>query len=64
MQPIRTESEITTKIILQPNQRTPLYQKYAQKIRELSLLGMSLREIGLSLNISKKTVTNALQHHK
>ena len=61
LQPIRIESEITVKIILQPDQRTPLYQKYSQKIKELSLLGMSLRAIAKNLKISKKTVMNGLK---
>jgi len=64
LQPIRTESEIAIKIIIQPDQRTPLYQKYSEKVKELSVLGMSLRAIGKSLKVSKRTVTKALEFQK
>jgi len=59
LQPIRTASEVQVKIIIEPLQQTPLYQKLANKVEELSLLGMSSREIAKSLNISRKTVRNA-----
>lgn len=59
LQPIRTASEIQVKIMIEPLQRTPLYQKLAQKIEELNLLGMSSREIAKSLNINIKTVRKA-----
>jgi len=59
LQPIRTASEVSVKIIIQPLQRTPLYQKVAKKVEELSLLGMSNREIAKSLNIGRNTVRNA-----
>ncbi len=59
MQPIRTVSEIQAKIIIQPFQRIPLYQKLSKKVTELRLLGMLHKEIAKSLNISKRTVTKA-----
>jgi len=59
LQPIRTASEITANIIIQPLQRTPLYQKLAKKITELRLLGMPCSDIAKSLNIAKGTVTKA-----
>ena len=64
MQPIRTASEITAKIIIQPLQRTPLYQRLAKKITELRLLGMPRKDITKSLNISKGTVTKACMFYK
>lgn len=64
MQPIRTASEISAKIIIQPLQRTPLYQRLAKKITELRLLGMPCKDITKSLNISKGTVTKAYKFHK
>jgi len=38
-----------------------LYQKLAQKIEELYLLGMSLRTIAKSLKVNRKTVLRALK---
>jgi DNA-binding NarL/FixJ family response regulator len=62
LQPIRTASEIQVKIIIQSLQRTPLYQKLAKKVEELSLLGLSLRAIAKSLKVSKKTIKTALNY--
>jgi len=45
LQPIRTASEIQVKIVIEPTEQIPLYQKLAQKIEELYLLGMSFRAI-------------------
>jgi DNA-binding NarL/FixJ family response regulator len=59
LQPIRTASEIQAKIIIQPLERIPLYQKLAQKVKELHLLGMTYEEIAKSLDVSKKTVKKA-----
>jgi len=59
LQPLRTASEITANIIIQPLQRTPLYQKISKKVAELHLLGMPSKDIAKSLNISKGTVTKA-----
>jgi len=64
LQPIRTASEVQVRIIIEPIQRTLLYQRLAKKVEELSLLGMSLRMIAKSLKISKKIVTNALLYYK
>ncbi|OIO35049.1 MAG: hypothetical protein AUJ74_07745 [Candidatus Omnitrophica bacterium CG1_02_44_16] len=41
-----------------------LYQKYSEKVKELSVLGMSLRAIGKSLKVSKRMVTKALEFQK
>ena len=59
MQPIRTASEIHAKIIIQPLEQIPLYQKLAQKVKELRLLGMTYKEIAKALNINKKTAIKA-----
>ena len=64
MQPIRTASEITARIIIQPVQRTPLYQKLAQKVTELRLLGMPNKEIAENLKTSKRTVIRAYGFQK
>ncbi|OGX53398.1 MAG: hypothetical protein A2321_03920 [Omnitrophica WOR_2 bacterium RIFOXYB2_FULL_45_11] len=64
MQPIRTASEITANIIIQPLPQTPLYQKLAKKITELRLLGMPCKDIAKSLNIAKRTVTRAYKFQK
>jgi hypothetical protein len=64
LQPIRTAGEIQVKIIIQPLQRTPLYQKLAKKVEELLLLGMSFRAIGRSLGVNKRTVMRAYKYIK
>ena len=64
MQPIRTASEIRAKIIIQPLQRTPLYQKLAKKVIELRLLGMPNKEIAKNLKTSKRTVVRAYGFQK
>jgi len=63
LQPIRTISEIQAKIIIQPLERIPLYQKMAKKVQELHLLGMTLKKIASSLDISMNTVKKAY-HYK
>ncbi len=62
LQPIRTASEIHVKIIIQPLDRIPLYQKLAQKVKELRLLGMTYRETAKALNIDKKTDVKACRY--
>ena len=64
LQPIRTASEITANIIIQPLERIPLYQRLSKKIIELRLLGMLHKEIAKNLNISKRTVTRACKFQK
>lgn len=64
MQPIRTASEIQVKIIINHIRRTPLYQRLAKKVEELSLLGMSFRAIARNLKVSKKTVINAHRRNR
>jgi len=64
LQPIRTASEITAKIIIQPLERIPLYQKIAQKVAELRLLGMPHKKIAESLGISERTSKKALRFQK
>ena len=62
LQPIRTASEIHVKIIIQPLERIPLYQKLAQKVKELHLLGMTYRKIAKDLNLDKKTAIKACKY--
>jgi DNA invertase Pin-like site-specific DNA recombinase len=64
LQPIRTAGEITAHIIIQPLERTPLYQKLAQKVAELRLLGMPHEGIAKSLDVSKRTVLRAWKFQK
>ncbi|MCK5491914.1 MAG: hypothetical protein KAJ14_02250, partial [Candidatus Omnitrophica bacterium] len=60
LQPIRTISEMPVKIVIDPTENIPLYQKLAPKITELYLLGMSLRAISRSLAVNRRTVLRAL----
>lgn len=62
MQPIRTASEITVKIIIQPLYQISLYQKLAEKVRELYALGMTFREIAKTFKTSEKTVIRAYKY--
>jgi len=62
LHPIRTASEITANIIIQPLECIPLYQKLAKKVQELNALGMLNKEIALALKINKKTVRRALRY--
>jgi orotate phosphoribosyltransferase-like protein len=48
------------KIKITIEQKIPLYQKLAPKIRELKALGMTSLEIAIQLEISKKTVKKGL----
>ena len=59
MQPIRTISELAARIVIQTPVRMALYQKLAQKVRELHALGMSLKNIADSLNVSLMTAKRA-----
>ena len=55
LQPIRTVAEIPVQIKISPVQQIPLYQKFAQKAKELHLLGITYKEIAECLNIGVKT---------
>lgn len=63
LQPIRTASEIHAKIIIQPLERIPLYQKLSQKVKELHLLGLTYKEIAKTLSINKKTAIKACKYN-
>ena len=56
--PIRTASLIPVKAPL--DQTIAVYQKLAPKIKEMKALGMSYRDISVSLDIDKKTLGRAL----
>lgn len=59
-QPIRTLSLMPVKIKITIEQKIPLYQKLAPKIKELKALGMTNAEISEKLTISTKTIHKAL----
>ena len=59
MQPIRTASELSAHMVIQPTIKIPLYKKLAQKVQELSILGLSRSDIANSLDISITTVKRA-----
>lgn len=59
MQPIRTTAEISADFKICPSPLIPLYQKYAQKVAELRLLGISFQKIARSLGISARVTENA-----
>ena len=56
VQPIRTASELSVNIVIQSPVRIALYQKLAQKVRELSVLGLSCSDIANSLGVSITTI--------
>ena len=58
--PIRTASLIPVKVKVPIDQTIAVYQKLAPKIKEMKALGMSYRDIAVSLGIDKKTVGKAL----
>ena len=72
MQPIRTVTEgnteyvecaaqITASIKILPVKQLSLYQRLARKATQLHLLGLSVKEIAIRLDVSKGTVENALK---
>jgi transposase-like protein len=62
LQPIRTASEVPVKIILQPLERIPLYQKLVKKVEELLLLEISFRAIGRIIDVNKITVMRTYKY--
>ena len=62
LQPIRTTAQITASIKILPSKSFPLYQKLAQKVKELQLLGLSYKEIAKKLGISEGTIANACKY--
>jgi len=56
-------SLIPVRIKITFDQRIPLYQKLAPKIKELVALGMSHKEIASSLKISIKTVKKGINFY-
>ena len=58
--PILTLSLIPVKIKITFDETIPLYQKLAQKIRELKALGLKNKEICESLKICEKTTGKGL----
>ena len=60
--PIRTASLIPARVKVPVEQTRAVYQKLAPKIKEMKALGMSYRDIAVSLGIDKKTVGKALAY--
>jgi hypothetical protein len=57
--PIRTVSEITSRIMIPVNKQASLYKIFAHKAKQLHMLGMSYEAIGRSLKISQETARRA-----
>ena len=64
VQPIRTASELVVRIVIQSPVKIALYQKLAQEVRKLSILGLTFNNIANSLGISITTVKRAHQFRK
>jgi DNA-binding NarL/FixJ family response regulator len=60
-QPIRTLAEMHVTFALLETRPLFLYERVAEKARELSRLGMSASAIARTLKISDKTVSKALR---
>lgn len=64
MQPIRTASELEAHIKIYPTKDIPKYEKHAQKVAELRLLGMTFKQIAQSLGITERVTENAYRYYK
>ena len=62
LQPIRTFGEISAHIKIFPLHQPHLYQRQSKKATQLRLLGMTYGEIARSLNINRKTATEACKY--
>jgi len=62
LQPIRTAGEITARIKILPARQPYLYQKLSKKATQLRLLGMTYQQIAKSLEVNRKTATNACKY--
>ena len=63
LQPIRTAAEIVTKIIIEPENSIPVYQKISKMVKELYALGMTFQAIGESLGVDWKTARKAYRYN-
>ena len=61
-QPIRTASELTANIVIFVNKQVTLYKMYANKAKQLYMLGMSYAAIGRSLKIGQETARRACSY--
>jgi hypothetical protein len=57
--PIRTASIIPVHVKVSLDPTIAVYQKLAPKVKEIKTLGMSYRDIAVSLKIDKKTMGKA-----
>ncbi|MBF0216609.1 MAG: hypothetical protein HQL30_06405 [Candidatus Omnitrophica bacterium] len=64
LQPIRTAAELTAKIKIESAKPIPLYQKHAQKVTELRLLGLPYQKIADSLGISLCVAEKAYRYYQ
>ena len=64
MAPIRTAGEIELHIIIEPEIQIPAYQKLADKVKQLHVLGMTIQEIAKSLGIDPKTALRAYRYNR
>ncbi len=62
LQPIRTIGEISAYIKILPARQPYLYERFSKKATQLRLLGMTYGEIARSLNINRKTATEACKY--
>jgi len=60
--PIRTFSEITADIVIPTNKQVSLYKIYALKAKQLHMLGMNYKAIGIALKISQGTAMRACHY--
>ena len=62
MQPIRTISELAARIVISVNKQVILYKMFANKAKQLHMLGMSYEAIGRSLKIGQETARRACHY--
>ena len=64
LRPIRTAGEVDLRIIIEPETVIPVYQKLADKVKQLHVLGMTIQEIAKSLGIDPKTALRAYRYNR
>ena len=62
--PIRTFSEITADVVIPLNKQVSLYKIYANKAKQLHMLGMSYSAIARSLKIGQETARRACNYEE
>ena len=61
-EPVECAAQITDSIKILPVKPLTLYQKLAQKVKELHLLGITYEQIAKKLKTSRGTVENAVKY--